>query len=157
MYHKKTLTKWKWFLGSGVIIIVLALTSVLFYVRQHERRLMGYARSLENLPEIQEVVSIRESSGTASYIVARVMRVDGEEFIYFVADDVVVEQVAATKLLSAEAAANGIFGTYEIVSSTLSRYQNRIVYELVANTALGVNYVLVDAMTGDSILSFVID
>jgi len=157
MYKRKRLKKR---LMGGIAIVVALLIaglSLAVMAKQQENQLLAYARSLGNLPEVGQVLAISEFVSHEPAIVARVELVSGEEHLYFIQEDTVVLQLPASEILAPAAVMNDVFGTTEIVRYSLGLYGERAIYELVANTESGVNYVWVDARTGDIILSFVLD
>lgn len=157
MYQRKKINK-----GVAVLIGLLALVFAVvgpigFYVYNRDRQFQGIAANIANLPEVESVLAVSEFVGADTYLVAKVRVVGGEEHVYFIQDNLVVSQLPLASLRSPETVMEEIFGTTNIVRHTLGRFEGAVIYELVANTAAGVNYVIADAVSGEILLSFVVD
>lgn len=157
MVKQKRWNKWVvWLLGGLTATVVFALSLVLM-VHGDQSRLQGYARSIGNLPEVAQVLAVSQFMGTEPVLVSRVVLLNGEEHLYFIQGDTVVLQLPASEIVPAAALMEDLFGTTDIVRYGLGLYGERAIYELVANTQSGVNYIWVDALTGEILLSFVLD
>ena len=157
MYQRKKINKWLVGIFGFVTATAIFLLFVLLYTHQFENQLLAYARSLANLPEVEEVLAVSEFTGSKRYIVARVRLIGGEEHMYFVHDDVVATQIPVTELIEVESVMMEVFGTTDIVRYSLGRHGGDIVYELVANTPEGVNYVVANALSGQVVMSFILE
>ncbi|MCL1948341.1 MAG: hypothetical protein FWF59_01225 [Turicibacter sp.] len=157
MYQRKRRNRWfATALAIGTFLII-AIGAVVFYANSHERRLLSYARSVANLPEVSVVLAISSFDGPENYLVARVQLVDGSQQVYFIQDNTVAQQVLASDLMSADQLIAKHMPEVDVVRNSLGRMGGEPVYELVANTPDGVKYVVANALTGEAVLSFTLD
>jgi len=160
---KKKKINYKWLKWSvlGAIAVVIALgIMLLIYVAGHQDNLSSYQQSIENLVEVDQVLDFSHYTGQEAYFVARIQRTDGEQYYYFVKDDIVAHQVLVADVITADIAqsvAMESVGSGSILSHQLGIYHDKPIYEVKLRTNEGTDYVIINALTMEIVFQFTLN
>jgi len=161
MEKKKRSYKWMiWSMVATSLVAIGLIIFILIYEAGYQDNLKAYEHSIENLSEVSRVLEFSEYSGTESYFVAIVERVDEEEYVYFVKDGIVEHQVPVGDLITADEArqiAVEVADSQQIMDTKLGLHEEAPIYEVRLRTAQGVQYVIIDGLTMEIVLNFTLD
>ncbi len=141
-----------------IVILFSGLILLASYVLQQNKQLMTYQKSLTNLPEVSQVLSISEYYGEDPYYVAKVLLTTNQEYYYFVKDNTVEYSYPIEDLMTAEDAtqkALSVVGNGITKHYYLGIYDGKPAYEVLISLEKQEEYVIIDAQTGEVLLQFV--
>jgi len=159
MNSKKKNFKWLIWSTVGVGVVALALfVFMLMYVASYQDNFRSFERSIQNLPEVAEVLEFSRFTGTDEYFVAKVRRTDEETYYYFIKDEIVAHQFPSHEFITMEEAQSIALSVTEsrtLVTKSLGMYFEDPIYEFKFRVNQGVEYVIINAITGEVILQFI--
>lgn len=154
MKEKKTLRWILWSIIGTLMLLITFVTFLFLYAEGHVESLRTYQRSIENLPEVREVLEVSRFVGLEEYIVAEVELTNGDRYYYFVKEGLVEGQVAVGDLISRHEAAEVALTLLEnntVRQIHLGIHQDDIIYEVRLS---GAYHVIIDARTGAVLFYF---